>query len=173
MHPPRFDQLDVYRTAIRYVGQTRSFVLRLKREDPTMSDQMHRAVLSIPLYLAEGAGEFIAGDTTRLYRYAVRSAAETIAVLDCARELELIPAEEHAQCRGTALRIMAMLTGLCISIVKRDKDQRRGRDRDENDRDDKDRDDKDRDDKDRDDKDRDGVRVRVRKRVRERRDDGG
>jgi four helix bundle protein len=115
-----FDQLDVYRSAIHYVGMTRPIVLRLRRAEPDTADQLHRAVLSIPLNIAEGAGEFSAGDKNRFYRYALRSTAETIAILDVARELKLIATEDHARCRELAARIVAMMTRLVLATVTRD-----------------------------------------------------
>jgi four helix bundle protein len=127
--PTRFDQLDVYQTSIRYTGQTRPLVLRLRREDPVMADQLHRATLSIPLNLAEGAGEFSTGEKAKHYRYALRSTAETIAILDCAREISLMQTAEHARCRETALRVMAMLTRLVLSVNGRERERDRLRKR--------------------------------------------
>jgi four helix bundle protein len=71
--PESFDRLDSYRAAISLVGQVRPLVLRLRRQEGDMADQLHRAVLSVACNTAEGAGEFSAGDKARLYRYALRS----------------------------------------------------------------------------------------------------
>jgi four helix bundle protein len=124
-----FDQLDVYRTAITYVKLTRPLVLRLKKDDPTMADQLHRAVLSIPCNTAEGAGEFSTGDKARLYRYALRSTAETVALLDAAHELRNSDAAEHRRMRKCAMRLFAMLTKLVLATVARDGDRDRKRKR--------------------------------------------
>jgi four helix bundle protein len=127
----RFDQLDVYRTAIEYVGSTRALVLRLRRNDPVMADQLHRAVLSIPLNTAEGAGDFSPGDKCKFYRYALRSTAESVAVLDVSREVGLMNGEEHATCRELGMRLMAMLTRLVIVSQDRERESKRNRRRDE------------------------------------------
>ena len=115
----RFDQLDVYRAAIQYVGVTRSLVLRLRREDPVMSDQLHRALISIPCNTAEGSGEFSPGDKAKLFRYALRSTTETIALVDTAREIGLCGKEEHRKCRELGDRVVAMLTKLVLSMNTR------------------------------------------------------
>jgi four helix bundle protein len=124
-----FDQLDVYRTAIAFVGLTRSLVLRLRKEDPTMADQLHRAVLSIPCNTAEGAGEFSPGDKARLYRYALRSTAESVALLDVAVQLGVSDADEHRRMRDCAMRLFAMLTKLVLATVARDGERERKRKR--------------------------------------------
>jgi four helix bundle protein len=112
--PDSFDRLDAYSCAIRLVGQARPLVLRLRRQEGDMADQLHRAVLSVACNTAEGAGEFSAGDKARLYRYALRSAAEATAILDAANVIGLAPAAEHQACRDTSIRLVAMLTRLVL-----------------------------------------------------------
>ncbi|HSJ06018.1 MAG TPA: four helix bundle protein [Longimicrobiales bacterium] len=112
--PEPFDRLDAYRSAINLVGQVRPLVLRLRRREDAMADQLHRAVLSVACNTAEGAGEFSAGDKARLYRYALRSAAEATAILDAARAINMMEAAEHQTCRDTSVRLVAMLTRLVL-----------------------------------------------------------
>ena len=88
--------MDVYIAAIAYVGETRPLVLRLRRSDLVLADQLHGAIISIPLNIAEGAGEFSAADKARFYRYALRSCTETLAILDVCRKLGLMKPEEDA-----------------------------------------------------------------------------
>jgi four helix bundle protein len=116
--------LAVYRGAIRYVAVTRPTVMRLKRSDPTLSDQLHRAVVSIPLNIAEGAGEFSSRDKARFYRYALRSCTESLAILDVSRELGMMDEPEHAAAFRVGDRIAAMLTRLVI--VTTDRARQRG-----------------------------------------------
>jgi four helix bundle protein len=109
-----FDCLDVYRASIDYVRLTRPLVLRLRRDDAAMADQLQRAVLSVACNIAEGAGEFSAGDKARLYRYALRSATESIAILDASSAVGVLRADEHSDIRGTGTRLVAMLTRLVL-----------------------------------------------------------
>jgi four helix bundle protein len=109
-----FDRLDVYRLSIEYVGVSRPLVERLRRADGPMSDQLQRAVLSIACNVAEGAGEFSPGDKARLYRYALRSATESIAIVDAAAAIGQMKTDEHEAVRGAGIRLVAMLTRLVI-----------------------------------------------------------
>jgi four helix bundle protein len=119
-----FDQLDAYRVALEYVALTRPLVLRLRRSELVLADQLHRAVLSIPCNLAEGAGEFSPGDKRRFYRYALRSSTETVALLDCIHAAALLADDEHARCRILGIRLVAMMTRLVLSTSDRPKKSR-------------------------------------------------
>jgi four helix bundle protein len=114
----RFQQMDVYVAAIEYVGQTRQLVLRLRRSDPVLADQLHRAIVSIPLNIAEGAGEYSPADKARFYRYALRSCTETLAILDVCRKLDLMKPDEYSA-YDTGNRVVAMLTRLVASTADR------------------------------------------------------
>ena len=64
------EKLDVYRAAIEFVAAADSIVEELPRGRSYLSDQLLRAVTSIPLNIAEGAGEFSAKEKARFYRIA-------------------------------------------------------------------------------------------------------
>jgi four helix bundle protein len=113
-----FDQLDAYKAAIEYVRLTRPLVLRLRRQDAVMADQLQRAVLSVACNIAEGAGEFSPGDKARLYRYALRSATETVAILDAAAAVGSAEHSEHTQNRSLGMRLVAMLTRLVMTVKR-------------------------------------------------------
>ena len=51
------DRLDVYRTAVEFERGSRRILALLPRSSH-LADQLHRAATSIPLNIAEGAGEF-------------------------------------------------------------------------------------------------------------------
>jgi four helix bundle protein len=116
-----FDRLDAYRLAIEFVSQTRPLVLRLRRSDPAMADQLQRAVISVPCNVAEGAGEFSLGDKARFYRYALRSSTECVALLDASRAIGALGAEDHAGIRETGIRLVMMLTRLVLSATQKQK----------------------------------------------------
>jgi four helix bundle protein len=120
-----FDQLDAYKASIEYVRLTRPLVLRLRRQDLVMADQLQRAVLSVACNIAEGAGEFSPGDKARLYRYALRSATETVAILDAASAIGSAGHDEHTQNRSLGMRLVAMLTRL-VMTVKRTTNEKTG-----------------------------------------------
>ena len=79
-------------------------------------DQLQRASTSIPLNVAEGAGEFSRNEKARFYRMAKRSATESAAILDVCRRLTLI---DDASChRGRELLLRSVST--LITIIRRD-----------------------------------------------------
>ena len=74
--------------------------------------RLQRAAVSIPLNIAEGAGEFSRKDKRRFYRIALRSATESAAILDVCRRLGLDDGTRLGAGRDLLLRIVAMLMRL-------------------------------------------------------------
>ena len=110
------ERLDAHQAAIGFVSMANGVVERLPRGRAYLADQLQRAATSIPLNIAEGAGEFSARDKARFYRMARRSATECAAVLDVCRALALAPEEPYAAGREILLRIVAMLVALCKAM---------------------------------------------------------
>jgi four helix bundle protein len=106
------ERLDVYQTALHFVVLADDVASTASRGRGYLADQLRRAATSIPLNIAEGAGEFSRRDKARFYRIARRSAAECSAILDVCRHLNL--AADHNIASGKELlnRIAAMLTRL-------------------------------------------------------------
>ena len=69
-------KLDVYRVSIEFVALADNIVEQLPSGRSYLVNQLRRAALSIPLNIAEGAGEFCQNDKARFYRIALRSATE-------------------------------------------------------------------------------------------------
>jgi four helix bundle protein len=103
------ERLDVYRAAIDFVATANDIVEHLPRGRSYLADQLQRAATSVPLNIAEGAGEFSAQDKARFYRMAKRSATECAAVLDVCARLGLVEQERLATGRELLLRIVSML----------------------------------------------------------------
>ena len=106
------ERLDVYKAAIEFVAISDDVVAHLPRGRRYLADQLQRAAVSIPLNIAEGAGEFSRRDKRRFYRIALRSATESAAILDVCRRLELDDGTRLRAGRDLLLRIVAMLTRL-------------------------------------------------------------
>jgi four helix bundle protein len=68
------EKLDVYRVAIEPVALADDIVEQMPRGRAYLADQLQRAATSVPLNIAEGAGEFSPKDKARFYRMAKRSA---------------------------------------------------------------------------------------------------
>jgi len=108
----RFDheKLDVYQASIEFVALSDDIVEHLPRGRAYLADQLARAATSIPLNIAEGAGEFSSTEKARFYRMAKRSATECAAILDVSRSLGLVDEAPLQRGRDLLLRIVAMLT---------------------------------------------------------------
>ena len=106
------EKLDVYQRAIEFVILADGIVENLPRGRAYLADQLHRAATSIPLNIAEGAGEFAPNEKARFYRMAKRSATECAAILDVCSRVELVSPATHNEARGLLLRIVSMLTKL-------------------------------------------------------------
>ena len=104
------ERLDVYQVAIEFVVAANSIVEHLPRGRSHLADQLHRASTSVPLNIAEGAGETSARERARFYRMARRSGTECAAILDICAKLELVP--ELGQARELLLRVVSMLIKL-------------------------------------------------------------
>ena len=106
------EKLDVYRASIEFVATANSVAEGLPRGSSYLVDQLHRAASSIPLNIAEGAGEYSSKEKARFYRMARRSATECAAILDVCVALKLVKMEDLLGPRELLLRIVAMLVGL-------------------------------------------------------------
>lgn len=113
------EKLEVYQAALEFVECAEDVVKGLPRGRAYLADQLQRAGTSIPLNIAEGAGEFSRKDKARFYRIALRSATECAALLDVLRRLRLAEAERIGAGRALLSRIVAMLTKLVLNLGER------------------------------------------------------
>ncbi|MBE7470602.1 MAG: hypothetical protein DPW09_22875 [Anaerolineae bacterium] len=74
--------------------------------------QIRRAAMSIPLNLAEGAGNDSNQEFCRFLQYALRSAYEVMTAVDIARGLNFLSGERANTLLEEANEIAAMLVGL-------------------------------------------------------------
>ena len=84
------EKLDVYQAAIEFVALADDIVENLPRGRAYLAEQLQRASTSVPLNVAEGAGEFSRNEKARFYRIAKRSATESAAILDVCIRLRLL-----------------------------------------------------------------------------------
>jgi four helix bundle protein len=106
------EKLDAYDAAIDLIAIAHDIVCLMPRGHGHLADQLRRAATSVPLNIAEGAGEYASKDKARFYRIARRSATECAALLDVCRKLELLPDAKLATGRDLLLRLVAMLIKL-------------------------------------------------------------
>ena len=104
------EKLDVYRAAIELVILIEVVIEGLPRGRAYLADQLQRAGTSVPLNIAEGAGEYSSNEKIRFYRMARRSATECAGILDICWRLQIIEELNHSKGRELLIRIVAMLT---------------------------------------------------------------
>jgi four helix bundle protein len=109
------EKLDVYQAAIELVVIIETIVKQLPKGRAYLVDQLQRAGSSVPLNIAEGAGEFSPNEKIRFYRMARRSATECAGILDICMHLNLIDETINSSSRGLLLRIVSMLTKMARS----------------------------------------------------------
>ena len=114
------ERLDVYRAAIAWLVVADEIATHLPRGRAYLADQLRRAATSVPLNIAEGAGEFSTGDKARFYRMARRSATECAATLDACRAAKLADPQLVSEGRELLLRVVAMLTAMVLRLNSSD-----------------------------------------------------
>ena len=110
MHTFDHEKLDVYRAAIEFVVLIDKMVEQFPRGRAYLADQLLRAGTSIPLNIAEGAGEYSSSEKIRFYRMAKRSATECAGIFDISKQIEIVDKELYVKGRELLVRIVAMLT---------------------------------------------------------------
>lgn len=107
-----FEQLDVFVVAVDTVAVIDELSEALPEGRGYMRDQLRRAANSIPLNIAEGAGEFLPAEKARFYRIAKRSATECAGQILVCRRLELLDAPRVDEALDVLQRVIGMLTTL-------------------------------------------------------------
>lgn len=103
------EKLTVYQVAIEFVILADEVIEHLPRGRAYLSDQLQRAALSIPLNIAEGAGEYAVDEKARFYRMAKRSATECAGVLDVCQRLRLVEESRYMKGKELLIGIVSML----------------------------------------------------------------
>jgi four helix bundle protein len=97
------------------VADTLSLKDLFSRGHAALIDQFHSASISVVLNIAEGAGKFKTADKQRFYAIDRGSAMECGALLDIFSLLKIIDKKQHCSQKDTLVRIVSMLTSLCLS----------------------------------------------------------
>ena len=114
-----FEQLDVFSVSVEMVLCVDGIAGNLPKGRGYMRDQLRRAANSVVLNIAEGAGEYSAGDKARFYRMAKRSATEAAAQVIVANRLSLTEAADVARASELLHRIVSMLVRMAARAERR------------------------------------------------------
>jgi four helix bundle protein len=119
MSPFGFEQLDVFKVAVEMVVCVDAIAEQLPTGRGYMRDQLRRAANSVPLNIAEGAGEYAPSEKARFYRIAKRSATEAAAQVIVTTRLGLSNGDEVDEARKLLHRLVSMLVRMIASCEKR------------------------------------------------------
>jgi four helix bundle protein len=107
------EKLDVYKCSVELLAQSAKINTEIPRGYSSLSDQLKRAALSIPLNIAEGVGKRTFQDSGRYFAIARGSAMECGAILDACIALSLVGEDKIKPSKILLERIVSMLTKMC------------------------------------------------------------
>lgn len=114
-----FEKLDVFGVAVDMVICVDAIAEALPVGRAYIRDQLRRAANSVPLNIAEGAGEFAPAEKARFYRMAKRSATEAAAQVIVADQLGLTHGTDVSGARELLHRLVSMLTRMAANAERR------------------------------------------------------
>lgn len=116
-----FFDLRVYQEAKLLVREVYALLDKFpKYETYALSDQLRRAVVSVPSNIAEGSGRVSAKEKVRFIEIAYGSLTETLCQLDISHDLGYINDDEFTNEKDRINIIGKQLSGLRISFQKQD-----------------------------------------------------
>src|SRR5262245_14594224 len=83
-----FDRLDVYKAALEFAAKSHRLCAGLKRGFGHVADQLRRSSCSVLTNTAEAATEFSPDEKARIFRLALRSTGESLALIALLVELD-------------------------------------------------------------------------------------
>jgi four helix bundle protein len=114
-----FRKLIVYQKGLKLTQDVRKVTNGFpKRELFSLTSQFQRAVDSIVLNIAEGAGNRSNKEFAKFLDYAIRSAHECIGCIDIALENKYSTEQQHKFLFKQINEIIAMLIGLQRTLIK-------------------------------------------------------
>ena len=121
-----FFDLRVYKEAKLLVREVYSCLDKFpKVETFALSDQLRRAVVSVPSNIAEGSGRYSIREKIHFIEIAYGSLTETLCQLDIAHDLEYISDKEFTEVKERIEVIGKQLSGLRSSFQKQLEDANR------------------------------------------------
>ena len=117
-----FEDLDVYKHARALVKSTYILIEKFPyTERNGLSDQLRRAIVSVPSNIAEGLGRISDKEKIHFLEISYSSLMESLCQLQLARDLEYITEEELCEKRKQIKVTSKLLSGLRLSYIKKNK----------------------------------------------------
>jgi four helix bundle protein len=121
-----FRKLIVYQKALDAAVATRSIANRIPRDSSDLRWQLQRAIRSVVLNIAEGAGEYSPKEKARIYRIARRSGWETVGTFDIGIREGFFSTDDVRHVADLLHEVTAMLTAM-VKRAEAKLDQRKKR----------------------------------------------
>lgn len=106
------EKLIVYQHSIAWLTTADEIIQNLPKGNYCIANQLHRASISIPLNIAEGAGKTSMRDKKRFYSIARGSTLECAAILDTIQILKLIDSLKIFNAKSKLYEIACILSKL-------------------------------------------------------------
>ena len=116
MPPLSHESLTVYQRSIQFVAWSSRLIIE-KQITGVLLDQFKRALISVPLNIAEGAGKNTGNDQARFYDIARGSALECGACLDVLVAMDGAENADIAEGKELLAEVASMLSGLSRSVA--------------------------------------------------------
>ena len=115
-----YKKLNAYQKAKLFTVQVYSLVKKFPAyEQYALSDQLRRAVISIPSNIAEGMGRMSIKERLHFLEIAYASLSETTCQLDIANSLGYITNEELEASEARSVELGKILSGLRTSLINK------------------------------------------------------
>ena len=106
------EKLIVYQHSIKFFTIVTAILKKFPKGNSSISDQLKRAAISIPLNISEATGRTGTADNARHFSIARGSALECGAIFDICNELEIIDSQDFAKGKELLHGIVGMLSKL-------------------------------------------------------------
>ena len=110
-----FEKLGVYQRGIEFADKAFTLIDELPRGQSAIADQLKRAVISIPLNIAEGNGRWHQKERRNFFFIARGSAFECVPLLELCQRRKWIEKKDHDDLRKELVVLSKMLNGLIRS----------------------------------------------------------
>ena len=113
-----FENLKVYQMSHQLADEITSLTETFPKGKYYLSDQLNRAVLSVPNNVAEGNGRFHKNDRKHFFHISRGSAYECVCLLDMCRKKGLLADDAFIRYKETLDEICRMIMGLINGLDK-------------------------------------------------------
>ena len=108
-----FENLDAYKSSLELVDRVYNLINKFPNEERyALSDQLRRAVISVPSNIAEGSGRMSLKEKTRFLEISYGSLMEVYCQLQIAFKRQYITEVEYNGCKVMTHNVSKLITGL-------------------------------------------------------------